>query len=161
MQMLLCSGGCGREIDGEQYCGDCMVDANRRVAGLQAKLDDLPMLRERLRRTTQILIDEVGADGPMNAEEAAHKAVAVIEAMRAERDDAQRKQLALEALATGIPAKDIAKARGWGHLYGEIRSPEERFEARICVCCEAPFEADVGDGRELCSLCEEETGCRS
>jgi hypothetical protein len=36
-----------------------------------------------------------------------------------------------------------------------------RFKARICGLCEAPFEADVGDGRELCSLCEKETGCQS
>lgn len=38
--------------------------------------------------------------------------------------------------------------------------PRPRFEARICTLCEAPFEADAGDGRELCSLCEKETGCQ-
>jgi len=38
-------------------------------------------LAARLRKTAQILIDEVGADGPMNAEDAAKRAVAVIQGL--------------------------------------------------------------------------------
>ena len=37
------------------------------------------VLRSRLRETAQILIEAVGADGPMDAEDAARKAVGVIE----------------------------------------------------------------------------------
>ena len=43
-EMLTCNK-CGREIDGEQYCGDCMADicaersgSNYRIAALEAEL---------------------------------------------------------------------------------------------------------------------------
>lgn len=38
--------------------------------------------RDRLRKTAQILIEEIGADGPMDAEEAAEKAVTLIKELR-------------------------------------------------------------------------------
>jgi ferredoxin len=44
-------------------------------------------LRERLRETSQILITEVGADGLMDAEDAARAIVAMVERLRAEAAD--------------------------------------------------------------------------
>jgi hypothetical protein len=41
-------------------------------------------LKERLRLTAQILVAEVGADGPMNAEDVALKAVKEIQSLKAE-----------------------------------------------------------------------------
>ena len=42
---------------------------------------------------------------------------------RAARDESRRKQLALEALATGFEARSLAEARGWGYLYANTCSP--------------------------------------
>jgi regulator of replication initiation timing len=44
-------------------------------------------LRERLRETAQILIAEVGAEGPMDAEDAAREAVARMERLRGLADE--------------------------------------------------------------------------
>ena len=48
-------------------------------------------LRYRLRRTAQILIEEVGADGSMNAEEAARKAVQTIKDLKIELSKLEEK----------------------------------------------------------------------
>jgi hypothetical protein len=48
---------------------------------------ELNELRERLRETAQILIAEVGADGPTNAEDAARMAVARMERLRELADE--------------------------------------------------------------------------
>lgn len=44
--------------------------------------DTVEQLRERLRHICRILVAEVGADGPCNAEEAAQRALVVIEQLR-------------------------------------------------------------------------------
>lgn len=36
-----------------------------------------------------------------------------------ERDDARRKQIALEVLASGFSAKELVESRGWSYLYSE------------------------------------------
>jgi hypothetical protein len=46
---------------------------------------EVARLRERLREVTEILIAEVGAEGPMDAEDAARKAVARMEAVQRSR----------------------------------------------------------------------------
>jgi hypothetical protein len=53
------------------------LDAYRELdAKAAAAESEAARLRARLRTTTQILIEEIGADGPMSAEDAARKAVA-------------------------------------------------------------------------------------
>ena len=54
---------------------------------LRAAERDRDDLRDRLRVTAQILIAAVAADGPMNAEDAARKAVAEVERLREQRHD--------------------------------------------------------------------------
>ena len=54
-------------------------------------------LKERLRLTAQILVAEVGADGPMNAEDVALKAVELIKGLRDEIKTVRKAAQALEA----------------------------------------------------------------
>jgi len=58
------------------------IDAGQALAYLEGRDREKAQLKNRLRRTAQVLIEEVGADGPMNAEEAAEKAVEKIRGMR-------------------------------------------------------------------------------
>lgn len=57
--------------------GDAAFIAIAREA-MPALLAEVGRLKGRLRKTAQILIEEVGADGPMNAEDAAARAVRVL-----------------------------------------------------------------------------------
>lgn len=61
----------------------CPETLLRRVPTLSLEDTD-DKLKERLRLTAQILIEEVGADGPMNAEDAALKAVKEIQSLKDE-----------------------------------------------------------------------------
>ncbi len=60
--------------------------AEDRLAGYQSAPVHIAatVLKGRLRKTAQILIEAVGADGPMDAEDAAHKAVEIIKGRRKE-----------------------------------------------------------------------------
>ena len=64
--------------------GSCVCSARRRTVAEDMEVAETTYLdlKQRLRRTAQILIDEVGADGPMNAEEAAEKAIDQIRCLR-------------------------------------------------------------------------------
>ena len=66
-------------------------------------------LRARLRATAQMLTAEVGAGGPMNAEAAAEKAVAVILGLREERDRYKPTTIALHKQR----AADVAAIVAW------------------------------------------------
>jgi len=56
------------------------VDGYRELGARAASAEnEADVLRSRLRETSQILIEAVGADGPMDAEDAARRAVEVIE----------------------------------------------------------------------------------
>jgi hypothetical protein len=41
-----------------------------------------------------------------------------------------------------------------------IGKREQHLVARLCYLCGAKYDAEDGDARVLCTLCEEETGCR-
>jgi len=53
-------------------------------------LVELKQARERCRTTTQVLIEEIGADGPKNSEDSAKEAVEVIRKLKAEKDQLRR-----------------------------------------------------------------------
>lgn len=72
------------KLDGYRELGARAAAAENEADGLRAEAH---LLRERLRETAQILVAEVGADGPMNAEDAARKAVEQLQALRDERPD--------------------------------------------------------------------------
>ncbi|HQR18341.1 MAG TPA: hypothetical protein PK948_08210 [Gemmatimonadales bacterium] len=85
-------------------------------------------LRARLRLTAQTLIAEIGAGGPMNAEAAAERAVALILGLREERDEARAEADRLRAFvpvwARVVGAWELRACRvrvGWvewvGHDY--------------------------------------------
>jgi len=57
---------------------------------LDAAHYEVNRLEARLRRVAQILIAEIGADGPTNAEEAAMRAVEIIRAHRALKKEVEQ-----------------------------------------------------------------------
>ena len=81
---------------------------------------EIAQLKDRLRATAQILICEVGADGPMDAEEAARKAVVEIgrerakrTAMHAEIEVLLSKAERLLELLRQVTEADGDPSRGW------------------------------------------------
>lgn len=82
---------------------DKNLDGYRKLGARAASADnEVDRLRARLRSTAQILIEAVGADGPMDAEDAARKAVERINALRGLLGEAYRELSTIEA-ATLIP----------------------------------------------------------
>jgi hypothetical protein len=75
------------------------------------------VLRSRLRETAQILIEAVGADGPMDAEDAARKAVEVIEHHR----ECMR-QAGLQAFMRGRSPGEVGD-----HLHGVLQSYTDKI----------------------------------
>jgi hypothetical protein len=73
------------------------VDALQRAVNAEM---DLAVARARLRATAQLLIEEVGAPGPMDAQDAARRAVDLIQRLRSRIDRAQAR---LDADPVGIP----------------------------------------------------------
>lgn len=109
-------------------------------------------LRARLRSAAQILIAEVGAGGPMNAEAAAEKAVAVILGLREERDEARRERDARPDPGALLAALDaIRAAAATGARPAELARMIEDVQAG---CIRPP----TGDGELLgersCFTCE-------
>lgn len=76
------------------------------------------VLRSRLRETAQILIEAVGADGPMGAEDAARKAAEVIEHHR----ECMR-QAGLQAFMRGRSPEEVGD-----HLRGVLKSYTDKIE---------------------------------
>lgn len=76
-----------------ERCPETLI---RRVPTLSLEDTD-DKLKERLRLTAQILVAEVGADGPMNAEDVALKAVELIKSLRDEIKTVRKAAQALEA----------------------------------------------------------------
>lgn len=92
-------------------CSECRSDGT---------IQCIACLRERLRETAQILIAAVGADGPMDAEEAARRAVAKMEIADRERQNAFDAHAKLSALV------DFPYVGKWSELVPII---EERLRA--------------------------------
>jgi len=123
---------------------------------------------ERLRVVTQILVSEVGADGPCNAEEAAQRAVGVIDKVEKERDIFKAECASISA-EFGLPPTirpaegeirrllDEARAK-----LAETEADEEAHESvsEIETCDECGHLPAIGNvvykdsgERPLCSLC--------
>jgi hypothetical protein len=63
-------------------CGQCSQQIEAAETALAAAQAENVQLHDRLRKTTRILIDEVGANGPCNAEDAATRSVIRIKSLR-------------------------------------------------------------------------------
>lgn len=98
---------------------DQSLDGYRELGARAAVAEnEVDHLRSRLRETAQILIEAVGADGPMDAEDAARKAVEVIEHHR----ECMR-QAGLAAFMRGRSPEEVGD-----HLRDVLRSYTDRIE---------------------------------
>jgi hypothetical protein len=124
----------------------------RRVSDAAVE-NEADRLRARLRDVAQILIAEVGADGPMDAEDAAHKAVERMALLRELADRsaadaglyARRMTEAQEArrLAREETARALAKQANQ-HVYREVTY--DRDDRPIPPTC-----AHCGRAKDLCT----------
>jgi hypothetical protein len=71
---------CNEKLDGYRELGARAAAAENRA---DTREREVGQLLQRLATVAQILIDEVGAEGPLDAEDAAHKAVQIIRELRA------------------------------------------------------------------------------
>ena len=120
--------------------------ANQRLDGYRelgaraaAAENEADRLRERLRNVTQILIAEVGADGPMDAEDAAHKAVARMDNLRRLAD-----QSAHEA---GLYARRMEQAQARAR---KSAPQDEESKANACYVIHSPYPDGSWRGWEKC-----------
>jgi len=139
------------EIEGER--DELKLDVER----LEGMLDELDrenmVLQGRLRDTALILIGEVGAEGPYNAQEAAARTVEHLQALKADRDELERElhelkakvskwavnhAWMLEEVDNSRPAEDMDKIN-------RVISPPEgisisewckRTHIQLCHCCD-------------------------
>lgn len=92
-----------------------MATVDDLTSRLDAATRERDELRERSREAAQTLIDYVGADGPMNVEEAARKAAAWIERLMRDRDAATRR-----ADEVGKAAEAVLREFDWLVSIGKV-----------------------------------------
>ncbi len=121
-------------------CGNgCVKDmvAMQADAAIATKDAEIASLRDRLRDTAQILIAEVGATGPADAEEVARKAVSQIARLRE----------ALEKICAGPTPPDEGGREEW-HAYWRELAVNRWGIARDALQARAALAqvAEVGNG---------------
>ena len=127
----------------EAVLRDCLEPGSARK-----RIGEIGELRARLRRTAQILIEEVGADGPCDAEEAAERAVERIRHL-----SECMKTAGLGAFMRGHDPKEIAEhlsnvAKSWGRV--------EQFAKDAARWRESAWEYDDDMGHERRDFHDEE-----
>jgi len=86
------------DIDDQRWKAEC----TKAKTELRAREQEVEHLKSRLRNTAQILIEEIGADGPMDAEDAALKAVGHIAELKQDKKSWHRAFDDIRELATEV-----------------------------------------------------------